>query len=308
VTILATAHAVVDRPAVREPSEKTVSRHLVHRLAVSEVLLTDWRADGPDTFTAQAQLPRAHSFYDTADGRHDPLLLAEAVRQVGLLISHAEFGVPLGYQFILRGLGLEADLGELAVRDRPADLSFQISCHDIRRRGRILAGMHVHVHVYRDGSPVGTAHLLMDCVSRGVYQRLRQLPEIQPPAAPLGAPVAPATVGRDRERDVVLSPTADPLVWGLRVDQSHPVLFDHEVDHVPGMLLMESMRQAAQCVLAPNHTPVRSLQTDFHRYAELFRPCVVRAVPQPPTAGGQHAVKVTVEQDGDLIADGTLAG
>ncbi|MFD6811915.1 AfsA-related hotdog domain-containing protein [Streptomyces anthocyanicus] len=56
-------------------------REYVHKSAHSEVLLTGWKTEGPDTFTVTAQWPRTHAFYAPTDGRHDPLLLAETVRQ-----------------------------------------------------------------------------------------------------------------------------------------------------------------------------------------------------------------------------------
>ncbi|MDX6330113.1 MAG: 2-oxo-3-(phosphooxy)propyl 3-oxoalkanoate synthase, partial [Streptomycetaceae bacterium] len=111
-------------------------------------------------------------------------------------------------------------------------------------------------------------------------------------------PLPPATVGRDRPRDVVLSATGTPDVWQLRVDPTHPVLFDHAVDHVPGMLIVEAIRQAAQYHDQPLPCQLLSLQADFHHYAELDRPCTV-ALTRDGTG-----VTVTVTQDGGTVATG----
>ncbi|WP_281275492.1 AfsA-related hotdog domain-containing protein [Saccharothrix australiensis] len=42
----------------------------------------------------------------------------------------------------------------------------------------------------------------------------------------------------------MLSPVGRSDSWLPRVDRRHPVLFDHPVDHVPGMALQEAGRQA----------------------------------------------------------------
>ncbi|MFF8732844.1 AfsA-related hotdog domain-containing protein [Streptomyces sp. NPDC015171] len=41
--------------------------------------------------------------------------------------------------------------------------------------------------------------------------------------------------------------------WQLRIEQDHPVLFGHPVDHAPGMLLLEALRQAAHGSPCPGH-------------------------------------------------------
>ncbi|MEY9872682.1 hypothetical protein ABH931_002159 [Streptacidiphilus sp. MAP12-33] len=282
--------------------EQTVPRHLVHRLAISEVLLTDWQRGSADSFELHAQLPRTHSFYDSVDGQHDPLLLAEAVRQAGLLVSHAELGVPRGHQFLMHSLSLECDPAGLLLKASPADLTLRLNCHDLRYRGRMLAGMAYHVHIYRAGAPIGIGKASFDCLSPAVYKRLRQANETawQSPLPP-AVPVSPALVGRDRARDVVLAPTDQPDTWELRVDRDHPVLFDHAVDHVPGMLLLESMRQAARYVSGADPLALLSLQTDFHHYAELDAPCYVQL-----TREGAGAVTVTVTQRDTAVASGRI--
>ena len=73
---------------------RTVDRALVHRDAIAEVLLTDVIQLSETEFVIGAQWPRSHRVYrpDT-DGRHDPMLILETVRQTGLALSHVGFGV-----------------------------------------------------------------------------------------------------------------------------------------------------------------------------------------------------------------------
>jgi hypothetical protein len=89
---------------------------------------------------------------------------------------------------------------------------------------------------------------------------------------------------------VVLSPTAGPNVWQLRVDTRHPVLFDHQLDHVPGMLLLEAARQGATAALGARSILPLTMACDFRKYVELDLPCVIEAVPESAGGPGTPAV------------------
>ncbi|EGX54788.1 A-factor biosynthesis enzyme, partial [Streptomyces zinciresistens K42] len=77
----------------------------------------------------------------------------------------------------------------------------------------------------------------------------------------------------------------------LRVDTSHAVFFDHPLDHVPGMLLLEAACQAVRARPENGaHTPV-SFHTVFHRYAELHLPLWIEAARGADGPGG--GVRIT---------------
>ncbi|WP_405145622.1 hypothetical protein OG589_02100 [Sphaerisporangium sp. NBC_01403] len=288
--------------------EQPVSRHLVHRAAVSEVMITGWRSLDDKTSILAAQWPRTHSFYRPVAGRHDPLLIAETIRQAGLVVSHAELDCPIGHQFLLWELSYEADLGDLTIGPGPTDLVLRFTRSEVRHRGRHLAGLRGHVDLYRDGELVGMGEGSFDCVSRAAYDRLRAATRpIRPPApAPLPEPVTPELVGRDRPEDVVLAPAGLDDTWLLRVDPAHPVLFDHKVDHVPGMALMEAMRQATRLLAQPSPVTSPKLYASFNRYVELGDPALVHAHAEEPLPSGDVPVRVSVEQYGTTAATGLV--
>lgn len=93
-------------------------------------------------------------------------------------------------------------------------------------------------------------------------------------ALPPGARTAPRDVGRVDERNVVVGAEVD-FEFPLVVDQSHPSLFDHPLDHAPGNLLIEASRQASIAVSrrrtgsAPRLETVRS---SFSGFVELDLP------------------------------------
>lgn len=280
----------------------TVPRELVHRASVAEVMLTGWERKDDSHFSVAAQWPRLHSFYTPVDGQHDPLIIAETIRQAGILLAHAEFGVPLDHHFLMWDLALETRPSHLGISDVPASLDIDVAFLNVKRRREGLAGAHYELVIRRDGQVAATGSATFTCTTPAVHRRLRALsgPSAAEPS-PLLAPTAPQTVGRVSPTDVVLSPTEETDRWRLRVDTRHPVLFDHPVDHVPGMMLLEAARQATAAHLGRPCVPV-GIISDFKRYVELNTPCMVEAYRlEGRGPASEEAVVVTGHQEGELV-------
>ncbi|MEU6393038.1 ScbA/BarX family gamma-butyrolactone biosynthesis protein [Streptomyces sp. NPDC046939] len=279
-----------------------VSRQLVHKSAASEVLLTGYERRGADAFTVTAQWPRTHSFYDVVAGRHDPLLVAETVRQCIPLLSHLGYGAPGDHSQIWENLTWSVQQEALLAASVPAEIRLEIQCQDVVRRGNRLAALSMSVTLWRDRTLLGSATTRFTNHSPSVIARLRGpystvLSSDLPAAGP--EPLAAERVGRDRPRDVVLSSGGAEGVFRLRVDGRHPVLFDHATDHVPGMLLVEAARQATQTIAFPDMAMITAMASEFHRYVEFDRPCLIEAdllLGQVPT---HVSTRVTAVQDGE---------
>lgn len=271
----------------------TVPKELVHRSAVAEVLLTGWQRLDDTHFTLTAQWPRGHSFFTpVAGGHHDPLIGCETLRQTGILLAHAEFGVPLDHHFLLRDLDLTVVPQHLKVGYEPAALTIHITCTRIDRRGHRLSGLRFNAVFRRNGHTLATGGGSFSCISPAVYRRIRGNHTTQhtPHHPHPTTPAPPHTVGRTTPNDVVLTPTTRPTHWHLRIDTRHPILFEHHVDHVPGMVLLEAARQATTSLLnhtTPHHTPTTHLPlhitSHFHHYTELNTPCHIHAHHTTPT-------------------------
>ncbi|UNO39489.1 ScbA/BarX family gamma-butyrolactone biosynthesis protein [Streptomyces sp. MST-110588] len=296
------AGRVPSRPRVLDmpPLTTTVPREYVHRAALSEVFLTDWGYAGDDTWVVGAQWPRAHSFYGPAGGLHDPVLLVETIRQAGILLSHVAHGVPLENSIIWQDMRYRLAPEALRTSATPAEIELHVRDEDLVRRGARLAGARQRYRVLRDGAELATATLDFSCHSPAVYRRLRgaycDLEHAYARRLPPPEPLLPPLVARDRTADVVLSPTGRPHLWQLRVDTAHPVLFDHPVDHTPGMLLVEAARQAAQATAGPGFVLPVEMECAFERYGELDAPCWVRATPRGHDVAGRFRVDIAVEQ------------
>ncbi|MFW2543708.1 AfsA-related hotdog domain-containing protein [Primorskyibacter sp. 2E107] len=85
----------------------------------------------------------------------------------------------------------------------------------------------------------------------------------------------------------------------LIVDQAHPFFFDHPLDHVPGLLLLEGAVQAAQnCATAPCY--VSAIRAEFVQYVMFDAPVTVETY--SAERNGRQCCKVEIHQDGRVRA------
>ncbi|MET7630307.1 ScbA protein [Streptomyces sp. NBC_00121] len=292
-------------------------RQLVHRSDPEDVFPTGWTRQTDTQFSVSARWPRAHRFFAPVTGRYqDPLLIAETMRQTTMLLAHAEFDVPVGDQFVMWELGYLSSPERLALGARPEhldhpdgswDITVDVSCSRIKRRGRGLGSMSLELLLHRSGSRIATGGGRISCTSAKVYERLRGNRRAGTGVpVPLLPPVAPREVGRASERDVVLAPTPRQGLWRLRLDTGHPTLFGRPNDHVPGVLLLEAARQAANAVRPGRDFLPVSLEAAFLRYVELDRPCWIEAWIVPADTRSTTRVHVRATQDGEPVFTSTL--
>ncbi|MER5570618.1 ScbA/BarX family gamma-butyrolactone biosynthesis protein [Streptomyces goshikiensis] len=294
-----------ERHLIEQPGlTTTVPREYVHRAALSEVLLAAWEKTGTDAFTVSAQWPRSHSFYTSEHDMHDPLLLCETIRQCGLLLSHTGYDIPFGHHVTWSRLQYSLNPQAMRVGATPAEITLHVTCTDIRRHRTVPTSMVMHFEAVRDNSLLAVASIRFSIHPPAVYERLRsgradavRLSE----SAPIPPdPVSRSVAGRRRRRDIVLAPTQERWRWQLRVDTAHPVLFDHPLDHVPGMLLLESVRQAGHA-LEPSWGALMptSMDVSFNRYAEFDTPCWIEAeISSPGPVVARRSVRVNGLQSG----------
>ncbi|WP_051338038.1 ScbA/BarX family gamma-butyrolactone biosynthesis protein [Streptomyces flavidovirens] len=279
-----------------------VARQLIHKANPAEVLMTGWRPDGNGGFVASAHWPASHGCYATGRTAVDPLLLTETVRQSLPLLCHGAYAVPMGHHLLWDTFSYELTPQALASKDRSGPLELHVTCLDLTRRGTRAAALTLLVSV------VQGADLLAQCTTRltvqapAVYQRLRAgrgTPEaVTALPASAAAAISPSALGRARHRDVVLSPAGSDTSWRLRVDTTHPLFFDHPLDHAPGILLLEAARQAARMLPAPRRLPVMAMETSFFRYVELDAPCWIEAQPLRLGPDGHRRTVISLRQNG----------
>ncbi|KOV79497.1 A-factor biosynthesis protein [Streptomyces sp. NRRL WC-3618] len=277
-----------------------VPRQLVHRAAIAETFPTGWSRRETDRFRVSAQWPRVHCLHVSPDrAAYDPLLVVETVRQAGTLLNHTEYQVPLDHQFVLQEFRITTFPEHLDVGPAPAEPVVDITFSDIRHRGKRLVSARYEADVLLDGELVAHAEVAFTCTSGAVFSRLRggrTAATVTALPVPPGLPAA--DVGRESAADVVLAlPQQGQRDWQLRVDTGHAVFFDHPLDHIPGMLLLESAKQAALARTGPDgdRIPV-SFDTTFHQFAELDLPTWIES-----TDEGDGTLKVLGTQEGRTV-------
>ncbi|MEU8920117.1 ScbA/BarX family gamma-butyrolactone biosynthesis protein [Kitasatospora sp. NPDC048545] len=298
----------------------TVPRATVHRAAVCEVFLTDAARVAEDEYLIAAQLPRVHSYYSdhvTAPAVYDPLLLVEVFRQSSIYAAHTFLDAPLDDKFIFVS-------GELAVTDpealrigaRPGQAEIRAHQAGLKHRDGVVTGSALDLVLSVDGREAATMRTVCQWMPGAAWDRMRDKGRAALSLAPArphhtGRRVPSISVGRASGQNVVLAgvQTGDrELRAQVVVDQGNPALFDHPLDHIPGVLIFEGFRQSAMCAaqelfgLSPRSLLLSRVETDFTRFGEFELPtdCVVHIVEAP--AAGTVAFEISMVQEDELIA------
>jgi hypothetical protein len=286
--------------------ESTVPRRYVHRQSVSEVFLTDCvNVDSvPDQFVLGAQWPRMHCFYRGRAGRYDPMLLAETLRQCVIYLAHTRYRVSLDKRFVMQTIEIDAELDRLGIGEGAAEVAVTVTVSNVRRRGSQITGLSAALTFAVAGRRVGSGYGRASVLTAVEYDTVRwgaAGPRAIGPV-PDGALVDPASVGTP-SGDVVIGATSRRGRWQVLPDLSHPVLFDHPSDHLPGMLLLEAARQASRAHFGVPDVDLVSMSVQFHRFVELDTRAevVVSGVDGEP-----GRVHVVLEQYGTSMAAATL--
>ncbi|MFB6813208.1 ScbA/BarX family gamma-butyrolactone biosynthesis protein [Streptomyces sp. NPDC056347] len=296
--------------------QRPVDRVLVHRRAVLEVFVTDAVRHGDDAFAVAVQAPRAHSYYNDHTQRPallDPLFLLEAARQAVTVVAHQWLDVSYDTSFLISDWTTEfTDLAALRARGHaPDELVVEVTARDLKRRGTRLLAATLECVFLVGGRRAGTSVIVAGYLSRDGYTAHREksrgsVPPLSSamPHTRTGTPVAPSLVGRERTENVVLTdvtrhPGATTALRAvLDVPVRHAAMYDHPLDHVPAMALMEAARQAA--VLASGgpgeRCYVRAFGATFRRFVELDSPVTVSVT---PSAG--ERLTVDFLQDGEPV-------
>lgn len=290
-------------------STQPVDRRWVHRTAVSEVFLTDFARTSISTFSATCQLPRRHFYFtDHETLAVDPMLLLECCRQAETCCAHIALDVPMDAKFVLNKWELRACGRLLPEGCAPPELRIDIVV-ELVRSCRTMRTYSYAMTLSIGGKAAGEAHMTATYLSADCYQSLRLLRRATPPPSSVDlaligveSELASACVGRSDPGNILLRnihAEPDGARWAtLHVPVDHPSIFDHPLDHVPGIGVTEAAKQLA--VAATGAPFMRSVEATFHRFVELDEPAVVTAFKE---RGQADVVNVQVTQKGEIAAD-----
>lgn len=281
-----------------------IPQEYVHLKNSDRVFITGWKCCGSGEFSLTAQWPASRGGQQC-----DPRVLAQTFRQSGLVLAHAEYGVPLSHQMLLQDFNFTVNPDFLLPDNCFTALDIDVTVSETRRSGRFASALDMVVHIHHGGVTVARAESEFAWSSPAVYRRLRGAHlSVDWGTWPLPAPVAPELVGRSSATDVVLAPSDHPRRWQLRNDTDNTLLFDHPVDHVPGLALLEAAYQAANATVAPATFVPAAITSSYARYVEFDEPCWIETELLPCPTTGPFEVQVTGVQGGQTVFRAGLSG
>lgn len=270
--------------------------HLRHS---TTLLVKDWRKQGPDTHLISVRWPS-----NNTTSSADPRLLAQTIRQCGLLVAHAEYGVPTSHHTLLHCLNITTEPGFHA--DEGAEFEVKLKVTRTEKRSATLSMV---FHVRDRGCTVAIADTLFAWVSPAAYQRMRgRRLSVDWASWPVARPTAPHTVGRLHESDVLLASGGSRYRWQLRNDVSNILLFDHPVDHVPGLVLLEAAQQAGHAFMHPRPVEFTDISIEFTQYVEFDEPCWLEVEPLTTLLPDWSSLRITGRQNGREAFQARLKG
>jgi A-factor biosynthesis hotdog domain len=303
--------------------DRSVSRDLVHRKAVAEVLVTDTVQVAEDEFLLAAQLPRAHSLWsDRRCSYHDPLITIEICRQACLALPQRYYGVPQEWHFISKRIDFRvASLDAYADNESspPEGILRARYANKLERNGGLI-GMSVESELTIDGASAGTVAGELMFFPQADYKEIRSKQRARRPFAAassqiIARPLDAARVGRLVDRNVVIehrSPVegaTGECRYGVLVDQRHPCFFDHPQDHIPGPLILEVYRQVAIATatragdLSPEAAVITGCQVQLADFAELDAPAECSAVASDESKDGRVQINSALHQFDNRIGE-----
>ncbi|MER7911275.1 ScbA/BarX family gamma-butyrolactone biosynthesis protein [Streptomyces sp. NPDC096068] len=274
-----------------------------HLTDPGSILVSGWNRSGENSLALTVHWPPV-----TGERPYDPRVLAQTVRQSGLVVAHAEYGVPLDHQTVLSFLDFTIPDRLPPGGGKAARLDVDVLVSPAGDTGRARRSLRMCFLLRHEGVTIARADSEFGWIPPRVYRRLRgdRMPAVWG-AWELPEPLDPARVGRADAGGVLLSPTGEPNRWRLRNDVSDTALFDHPVDHVPGLVLVEAADQAAHAVLGPRAFRAGEIATRYFRYVDFDRPCLIeaRTLPAEP---GRFALAVDGTQDAEVAFSTVLRG
>jgi hypothetical protein len=295
--------------------DQTVPRRLVHKSAVEQVLLTDGRRLGENSFAVAAHLPRSHMLFgDVTAGYYDATLLGEAFRQAVIYVTHRFLEVPDGVHFVMgrTSLGIE-DVGAGRVASSPQTLEMTLDADCLHHwRDGSLRDYEARMEARVEGRLlVGGSGVVATLPARR-YATMRgpsRAGSDEVPRSPRDPGNLHPGVGRADPRNrllAALTPTGEDYEAALAPDLDHPVFFDHPQDHLPGALLVEALRQvavassSAACGWDPDHVLLTRFCVEFERFAELEAP--VRCTASVRRSPASASVEAVLLQEDETVA------
>ncbi|HVX07679.1 AfsA-related hotdog domain-containing protein [Humibacter sp.] len=241
-----------------------------HRSTRSETLVWAIEQVSEQSWCAEIEIPRSHWLCHPAPSRVPVTLLAEAFRQAGLAICVAGLGMGNSVQFVVSTMTLRVETDALFFpRFGALQGQLEVTFAEIRYRKDLPYILEVDYLL----PGVASGHVGARVLAEHEYRAIRRHAE--------------ALDDEIRETPTelieVVDRTDEHLQARLAINEADPFFFDHQVDHLPGMLLLHASALVHEDAFGE---PPRFLTVSFPSFGELRAETAIEA---DFTSHGMHA-------------------
>jgi len=258
----------------------------VHKIAMKSSFLTGMDVASGGACVAQFRIqPGGLPRQDGA--RWEEILVGfELIRQIGLAASHMLGDLPLGFSMIMRAMDFRWHNGASSVLSPRAGNVGKVVVYstDQQFRKRLLSRHSLRFEIFVSDMHVATGHGDLDCLAPETVRILRRS----------AIPWNSADLQHDSEGLLNITTNRTGLTATLGWDADDPFIFDHGVDHIPGMRLVESALACSRLLNPLLDPQFVSVQCD--RFAELSGPVLITAMKGPADTS------VTFQQSNEHVA------
>ncbi|MFZ2749519.1 MAG: AfsA-related hotdog domain-containing protein [Propioniciclava sp.] len=264
---------------------------VVHKTVPSEVLIGGYRQTGQGAHFGII-LPPTHRTTPVGAAAPPAVLLLEVVRQLGIATAHLLLHVPADWVFIANSIQFAWAEDPVSFPSHgPIELMAEVEVTNIARRRGVVSRLTAHADIIDlEGFSVASASGTLSCIPASAYRAIRRNAHLRSSQHTRTDPAMLDVTRRDHEG----------LTASIGWDWRDRFQFDHDVDHIPGMVLAAAVVEAYKD-LAGGSDP-RRMSVLLHRYAELDTQPTLTA----QFAGNGSRVGLTVTQDGNPVVTADL--
>ena len=251
-----------------------IERQLVHRHNENERFLREPEFDdGVPAFGIAVE--EDHHILSSPDDPPPLIVMLEIARQLSIAMCHVVHGLPAGWHAIANHMRVEWHVEPLTVRELNSHRTRAVVASAAISQNTIAANaISFDIELYHRRRLIATAAVTASWATIREYRILR------------GPNFFKSTLETKQISPFLpgVRPRGRTLRAELAWDWRNTFYFDHEADHIPGMVLAGAAIEAAH-LLQPSST-ARFIDIQFNRYAELDVPVIEAAEtsPQDPAA------------------------
>ncbi|KAF1370410.1 hypothetical protein FHR25_001339 [Yokenella regensburgei] len=233
-------------------------------------------------------------------------------------MTHNFFAVPYSAKFVFDDADFTLFDSDIPYKTECSNVIVEVDIIERKFRKSELTGLIFRMDIYVDGYCCAQKIMNISWMDDRKWHRLRSQRPLECHDTTSVFAAATHEVGRQLPQNVVVG-NADMHDGGVTttviVDQDHPSIFDHPLDHVPGMLLMEAYRQTALLAMRSRlgtqsfDLVISRYNVNFTRFCEFHKPiyCHARLGDIYLTDDKKSTViPMTISQDEKLVSGAEL--